>query len=122
MNSAKAAETAKDTSRLEGILSEWYALNPDVKQLWVYEAGETGTGDIGGISVIVELTPACDSDDIGPVWLARCIGWQRSLQGLIGRKVHLDWHDGSREPAPCAEVRVYARASLLSIAWREMSL
>jgi hypothetical protein len=63
--------------------------------------------------------PACDSDDVSPIWLARYTGWQRQLQGLIGGRVHLDWFDGDTEVVPCAEDPEHARVCLASIAWRD---
>lgn len=101
------------------VVSQWYALNPDIRRLWAYEAGETGSDDAGDIHVIVALTPVSDSDDISPIWLARCTDWQRHLQRLIGRRVHLDWFDRDTEVVPCAEGPEQARVCLASIAWRD---
>ena len=106
-------------SRLESVMFEWYALNPDVRRLWVHEVAETGPDNAGDIYVTVALTPVCDSDDISPIWLSKCTGWQRHLQSLIGRRVHLDWFDAESEVVPCEEVPAHARVCLTSIAWRE---
>ena len=106
-------------SRMGSVVSEWYALNPDVRRLWVHEADETAPDDARDIYVTVALTPVCDSDDISPIWLSRCVGWQRHLQSLIGRKVHLDWFDAESEAVPCEDVPAPARVCLASIAWSE---
>ena len=119
MNSDNPVKVGNDSSRMGRMVSEWYALNPDIRRLWVYEAGETDADDAGSIHVIVALTPVSDSDDISPIWLARCIDWQRHLQGLIGRRVHLDWFDRDTEVVPCAEGRERARVCLASMAWRD---
>ena len=120
MNSDNAVKAGNDTSGMRRIVSEWYALNPDIRRLWVYEAGEkTEPDDVRDIHVIVALTPVCDSDDISPIWLARCTGWQKHLQRLVGCRVHLDWFDGDAEAEPCAEDPVHARVCLASIAWRD---
>ena len=118
-NSDNAVEVGNDSSRVGRIVSEWYALNPDIRRLWVYEAGETGPDDARDIYVVVALTPVCDSDDISPIWLARCTGWQRHLQKLIGCRVHLDWFDGDTEVVPCAKGPEYTGVCLASIAWRD---
>lgn len=97
------------------IVSEWYALNPDITRLWVYEAGAAEPGDARDVHVVVALMPVCDSDDISPKWLAKCTGWQSELQTLIGRRVRLDCFDADTEAVPCAED---ARVCLASIAWR----
>jgi hypothetical protein len=101
-------------------VSEWYALNPDVRRLWVYEAREPCPDDAGDVHVVVALRPVCDSEDISPIWLARSGGWQRELQSLIGRRVHLDWFDADAEAVPCAQDPQRARACLASIAWRHI--
>lgn len=103
------------------IVSEWYALNSDISRLWLYAAGEPDHDDACDIYAVVALTPVCDSDDIGPIWLARCTGWQRDLQRLIGRRVHLEWFDGDTEVAPCSEGPKRARVCLGSMAWRDSS-
>ena len=100
-------------------MSEWYALNPDLRQLWVYEGSETDPDDAGQVYVVVALRPVCDSDDIGPIWFAKCTDWQRQLQRLIGRRVHLEWFDADTEAVPCAEDSEHARVCLASIAWRD---
>jgi hypothetical protein len=115
MSSANAVEVGNDSSRIARIVYEWYALNPDITRLWVYEAGETEPGDARDVHVVVALMRVCDSDDISPIWLAKCTGWQSELQRLIGRRVHLDWFDADTEAVPCAED---ARVCLASIAWR----
>lgn len=97
------------------IVSEWYALNPDITRLWVYEAGAAEPGDARDVHVVVALMPVCDSDDISPEWLAKCTGWQSELQTLIGRGVRLDCFEADTEAVPCAED---ARVCLASIAWR----
>ena len=109
-------EAGNDSSRIARIVSEWYALNPDITRLWVYEAGEAEPVDARDVHVVVALMPVCDSDDVSPKWLAKCTGWQRELQGLIGRRVHLDCFDADTEVAPCAED---ARVCLARIGWRD---
>jgi hypothetical protein len=101
---------------MTSILSAWYALNPNVRRLWAYAAGGTDRDDI---YVVAALTPVCDSDDVSPIWLAKCTDWQRQLQRLIGRTVHLDWFDGDTEMVPCAENAKHAPVCLASIAWRD---
>lgn len=103
-------DQADHGSQMAEIVSEWYRLNPDVRQLRLYEAD--GTGDV---HVVVALAPVCDSDDTSPIWLAKCARWQSQLQRLIGRRVHLDWFDADTEVPRCAE----PRACLASIAWRD---
>lgn len=119
MSSDKPVELGNDSAQVRRIVSEWYSLNPDIRRLWVYEAGETDPDDARNIYVIVALTPVCDSDDISPIWLARCSGWQTQLQRLIGCRVHLDWFDGDTEMVPCAESAEHARVCLVSVAWRD---
>jgi hypothetical protein len=119
MSSDNAVKAGDDSSRTGRIASEWYALNPDIRRLWVYEAGETDPDDARDIHVVVALAPVCDSDDTSPIWLARCTSWQRQLQRLIGRRVHLEWFDGDTEVVPCAEDPEHARVCLASIAWRD---
>jgi len=118
MNSDNAVEVGNDSSRMARIVSEWYAQNPDIRRLWVYEAGETDPDDARDIYVVVALTPVCDSDDISPIWLAKCTDWQRQLPRRIGRRVHLDWFDGDTDTVPCVEGPEPARVCLASIAWR----
>ena len=108
-----------ESSRTVRLMSEWYALNPDVSRLWVYEAARTRHGDALAVHVVVALAPVCDSDDISPIWLAKCTGWHKELQRLIGHDVRLDWFDGDTEAVPCAEVSEHARACLTSIGWRD---
>jgi hypothetical protein len=119
MNSDDAVEAHDDHSRTSRIVSEWYALNPDIRQLRVYEADEAHRGDVRDVYIVVALSPVCDSDDVSPIWLAKYARWQEQLQALIGRRVHLDWFDGDIEVPPCAEGNGYARACLASIAWRD---
>jgi hypothetical protein len=119
MNSDNAVKNGNDVSRMGGLISEWYALNPDIRRLWVYEAHETDPDAARDIHVVVALRPVCDSDDISPIWLARCTGWQRQLEKLIGRRVRLDWFDGDTEVVPCAEDPDHARLCLASNAWRD---
>jgi hypothetical protein len=121
MNSVNPVEVENHSSPMGRIVSDWYALNPDIARLWVYEADEPDHDDARDIYVTVALTPVCDSDDISPIWLARCTDWQRDLQRLIGRRVHLDWFDGDTEVVPCAEDSEHARACLASIVWRDSS-
>lgn len=106
-------------ARMEKIASEWYAQNPDVRRLWMYEAGESAPDEVHDIHVIVALAPVCDSDDITPIWLARCTGWQRHLQRLIGSRVQLDWFDGDTEAVPCTQGPVPSRTCLASVGWRD---
>jgi len=119
MNPDDALEAGHDSSRMASILSEWYALNPSIRRLWAYEAGEADPDDRRDIHVVAALAPVCDSDDTSPIWLAKCADWQRQLQKLIGRSVHLDWFDADTEMAPCAEDAAHARVCLASIAWRD---
>jgi hypothetical protein len=100
-------------------VSDWYALNRAVRRLWVYEASETDPDNGRDIHVVVALIPVCDSDDISPIWLAKCTSWQRQLQRLIGRRVLLDWLDEATELVPCAEGPQRARVCLASVAWRD---
>src|SRR5512134_2329167 len=72
VTSDNAVTFGNENLRMERIVSEWYALNPDIRRLWVYEAGKPDPDDARGIHVIVALAPVCDSDDISPIWLARC--------------------------------------------------
>ena len=53
MNSDNPVEVGNDRSPMAKIVSEWYALNPDIRRLWVYEAGEPDPNDTRGIYVIV---------------------------------------------------------------------
>jgi hypothetical protein len=103
---------------MASIVSDWYALNPDIRRLWLYEAVENDA-DARDIYVVVAITPVCDSDDISPIWLARSTGWQRHLQSIIGRRVHLDWFDADIEAVPCAEDLKQSHVCLASIAWRD---
>ena len=119
MNSVNPVKVGNHSSPIGRIVSEWYAVNPDITRLWVYEAGEPDHDDARDIYVTVALTPVCDSDDISPIWLARCTGWQRDLQRLFGRRVHLDWFDGATEVVPCAEDPEHTRVCLASITWRD---
>ena len=119
MNPDITVSAANDISSLGRDVSDWYARNPEIRRLWVYEAGETESCDARDIQVVVALTPVCDSDDISPIWLARCTGWQRHLQNLTGCRVHLDWFDGDTEAEPCAEDSAPVRVCLASIEWRD---
>lgn len=114
-----ASNPESNGARMGRIVSEWYALNPDVRRLWVYEAGDPAPEDRRDIHVVVALAPVCDSDDITPIWLARCIGWQRHLQGLLGCRVRLDWFDGDTEAVPCTQGPEPSRTCLASVAWRD---
>ena len=107
------------SARMEKVASEWYAQNPDVRRLWMYMAGNSAPGEAHDIHVIVALAPVGDSDDITPIWLARCNGWQRHLQTLIGSRVRLDWFDGDTETVPCTQGPDLSRTCLASVAWRE---
>lgn len=117
LNSDVTDET--ESSRTVRLMSEWYAHNPDVSRLWVYEAARTRHGDAHAVHVVVALAPVCDSDDISPIWLAKCTGWHKELQRLIGQDVRLDWFDGDTEAVPCAGVSEQSRACLTSIGWRD---
>jgi hypothetical protein len=119
MSSGNPVDVGNDSSRIASILSEWYALNSSIRRLWAYEVGEPDLDDGRDIYVVAALTPVCDSDDISPIWLAKCTDWQRQLQRLIGRRVHLDWFDGDTEAVPCAEDPEHIRVCLASIAWRD---
>jgi len=120
-NSDNRVVVGTDSSPIGRILSEWYTLNSDISRLWLYEAGEPDHDDRRDIYVVVALTPVCDSDDISPIWLARCTDWQRDLQRLIGRPVYLDWFDGDTEVVPCAEDPKHACVCVASMAWRDSS-
>ena len=113
-----AMETGNDSSRVAEIAAEWYALNPGVRRLWVYETAETGRD----IHVVVALAPVCDSDDMSPIWLAKGNGWQSQLQMLIGRRVQLDCFDENTDTVPCEGVPHGAGTCLASIVWRDLSL
>ena len=117
-SSDNAVAVEDDPSRMARIVSEWYALNADIRRLWVYEEGETDPDDARDIHVIVALTPVCDSDDISPIWLARSAAWQAHLQRLIGRSVHLGWFDGDSQLMPSERLE-HVRVCLASIAWRD---
>ena len=91
--SVRVPESGMERWRIGKIASEWYALNPDIRRLWIFAVSDGDPDDARDIHVIVVLAPVCDSDDIGPIWLARSMGWQRHLQRLIGRTVHLDRFD-----------------------------
>ncbi len=121
MNSVNAMETGHDNAPMGTIVAEWYALNPDVTRVWVYEAGQIGVDEARDINVFVALAPVCDSDDISPIWLARCTDWQRQLQYLLGSRVHLDWFDGDTEVVPCGEGTESTFVCLSNIAWRDPS-
>jgi hypothetical protein len=108
-----------ETFSIGETLSRWYALNPDITRLWVYEARRPDHDDARDMHVVVAIGPVCDSDDIGPIWLARYDGWRRDLQRLIGRTVLLDWFDGDTEGTPCLEGSDDTRACVASIAWRD---
>ena len=45
MISDNAVEVENESVRLGRVVSEWYALNPDSRQLWVYEAGKADRRD-----------------------------------------------------------------------------
>ncbi|HZM36294.1 MAG TPA: hypothetical protein VFC18_17635 [Burkholderiales bacterium] len=90
-----------------------------MRRLQIYEADETDLPEARDIHVVVALRPVCDSDDVSPIWLAKCNRWQKQLQALIGRRVHLDWFDGGSEVPSCAEGTGHARVCLASVAWRD---
>jgi hypothetical protein len=119
MKPDQPACSESERSSIGGILTKWYALNPDITRLWVYEARRPGRDNAEDMHVVVAIGPVCDSDDIGPIWLARSAGWRRDLQRLIGRTVLLDWFDGDTEAAPCLEGSDDTRACVASIAWRD---
>src|SRR5688572_4938185 len=108
-----------DTHRVASIAAEWYALNPDVRRLWVYETHETGVDLRSALHVVVALAPVVDSDDISPIWLARGTAWQRDLQARIGRRVRLDWLDEDFEVRPCAKPNDRSQVCLATVAWRD---
>jgi hypothetical protein len=119
MISAKPLNVGTESFSVREIFSKWYALNPDITRLWVYEGRRPGRDDTRGMHVVVAIGPVCDSDDIGPIWLARSEGWRRDLQRQIGRPVLLDWFDGDTEGAPCLEGSDDTLACVASIAWRD---
>jgi len=47
MNSDDAVEVGNDSSRMGRIVSEWYALNPDIRRVWVYKAGKNRSRPCG---------------------------------------------------------------------------
>lgn len=109
-----------ETHHVARIAAEWYAVNSDVRRLWVYETGETGADQGSALHVVVALAPVVDSDDISPIWLARCTGWQRDLQARIGRSVQLDWLDEDFEALPCAKRDNRSQVCLATVAWRDV--
>jgi hypothetical protein len=119
MKSDGAVKMRDDNMQLQSLLSEWYARNPDIRRLWVYEGGENDSGRTGEIRVTVALIPVCDSDDTSPIWLARCTRWQRQLEGLLECRVNLDRFDGEPGEAPGAKGSEWKSVCLASIAWRD---
>ena len=111
-----------ELSRLKEIVSAWYSLNPDVRRLWVYEAGATHSGDARDIHVIVSLTPVGDSDDITPIWLARRSGWQRHLETLTESRVHLRCTEIETDQEACTEDPQHARVCVAHVAWRDSTV
>jgi hypothetical protein len=122
MNSANPVEVGRDLSSIGSVLSRWYALNSDITRLWVYEPGSPDHDAARDIHVVVAIRPVGDSDDIGPIWLARCTGWHDDLQRLIGRPVHLDWFEADTEAVPCVEDLDHDGTCIASIAWRDPSI
>ena len=100
--------------------SEWYALNPRVRRLWVFQADEVEADTAYALDVVVVLAPVGDSDEVGPIWLAKGREWQSQLQRLLGRGVRLDCIDED-ETAPRAGGAQRPRVCVTSIAWREVS-
>jgi hypothetical protein len=108
----------RDVTGVQSLVAGWYARNHDILRLWVYEAADAVVHEV---NVVVALMPVCDSDEIHPVWLAKCKDWQRELQGLLGTAVHLDWYDVESELAPCGTVKGWSRNCLVNVAWRDFS-
>jgi len=116
---ADGAMNQRIDTHVARIAAEWYAVNSDVRRLWVYETGETGADQGSALHVVVALAPVVDSDDISPIWLARCAAWQRDLQARIGRRVRLDWLDEDFEAPPCAMPNDRSQVCLATVAWRD---
>ena len=112
-------EVRSATPSLGSLVSDWYAVNPDVRRMWIYERGASDSRGARAVHVVVALAPVCDSDDTSPIWLARSARWQRELQRLIGRTVRLDWFDADTDAAPCAEDPAQAGVCLATVAWRD---
>jgi hypothetical protein len=104
-----------DVPDVASIAAQWYAGNPDVRRLWVYRFPDTASA----LQVVVALAPVVDSDDISPIWLARCASWQRDLQARMGHDVRLDWFDEDFEAQPCAKTSDPAQVCLATLAWRD---
>ena len=119
MNAEVAAELSIDCARMARIVSEWYARNPDISRLWLYETGEPDPDDARAIRVVVALTPVCDSDETGPIWLARCAGWERQLHELIGHPVALASLDGPAEVVTLPDSPDHALVCLARMSWRD---
>ena len=116
--SAKSVTTVEmDARRCEGLVAAWYALNPDVTRVWVFDSEKAASGAARGVRVLVTLAPVCDSDDVEPIWLARCKRWQNELERLMGRTVHLDRFEGELECTPFAD-DPRRPACLAAIRWR----
>jgi hypothetical protein len=106
-----------DPRRCEELVAAWYALNADVTRVWVFDSEKSASGAAGGVRVFVTLAPVCDSDDVEPIWLARCKRWQNELERLMGRTVHLDRSEGEVEYAPFGD-DPQRFACLAAIRWR----
>lgn len=104
--------------RVGQVVSEWYAANSEITRIWVYEATNPSFDRATDVSVVVDLAPVCDSDDIEPIWLARCTTWKRDLERIIGRPVELDRIEEGAVLPPSRETSEPRTACLASIGWR----
>lgn len=118
MNTGQDMKADTRSSAIARIASEWYALNSDVRRLWVYEGVVADPADARDIHIVVALAPVCDSDDTSPIWFARAPGWQRELQQRIGRRVHLASLDTDTNAIPGVHASERGRVCLASLAWR----
>jgi hypothetical protein len=100
------------------VISAWYAANSEITRIWVYEATNPGSDRATDVSVVVALAPVCDSDDIEPIWLARCAAWKRDLERIIGRPVELDRIEEGAALPPSGQTSEPRTACLANIGWR----
>jgi hypothetical protein len=108
-------EMRDGVTRMRSAAAEWYAQNPDVLRLWLYEPVDSPGADV---SVVLAIAPTCDGSEVAPIWLARCHDWQRQLEMRLAKTVHLDWFNAEFEPVPCGESGGPTRVCLASVAWR----
>jgi hypothetical protein len=115
MNARAAEEVPEGVNRIRSVAAEWYAQNPDVLRLWLYESVDSPAADV---SVVLAIAPTCDGNEVAPIWLARCHDWQRQLEVRLSKTVHLDWFNAELEPVPSGELEAPTRVCLASVAWR----